>query len=359
MNKSGKKIIILLVVSILTLVSTLAFAYGYLQEEKWSSQNQLIQNIRIQTIQQLIDKKFNRFITIPFGPGNDFVHLTWSMNYPEYPGYMLNTGINLEDDLDILLEKKIQELYNERSLYAKILNKPIDIPIITDEDIQQLKNVYLFKNQKDLENLWYVVSSYRTRINTDVAWRRDNISISYRNIGNVRILNSQQQFSFMDEIHYDPAINNWKRDTVSGLAIVWGVTSVKGWGICGASRGINAAIITNKAFDIITRYNHTKTWKYLYQNIINGKEYRLPGLDVAVYRMWWAQKDFVFKNIREYPVVLVMNYDGTPNWTEELFVLSHIEDRGTLNFLWNKDNCYSREANGEQFKSCYNLVSWR
>jgi len=75
------------------------------------------------------------------------------MNYPEYPGYMLNTGINLEDDLDILLEKKIQELYNERSLYAKILNKPIDIPIITDEDIQQLKNVYLFKNQKDLENL--------------------------------------------------------------------------------------------------------------------------------------------------------------------------------------------------------------
>jgi len=163
----------------------------------------------------------------------------------------------------------------------------------------------------------------------------------------------------MDEIHYDPEIKNRKRDTVSGFAIMWGVTSVKGWGICGASRWINTAIITNKAFDIITRYNHTKTWKYLYQNDINGKEYRIPGLDVAVYRMWWNTKDFVFKNIREYPVVLVMNYDWTAWWTEELFVLSHETDRGELKYIGKNGNCYNWEANGVPFKSCYGLVSWR
>ena len=49
----------------------------------------------------------------------------------------------------------------------------------------------------------------------------------------------------------------------------------------------------------------------MYQNSINGKEFWIPGLDVAVYRMGGSQKDFIFKNIREYPVVLVMNYDGS------------------------------------------------
>jgi vancomycin resistance protein YoaR len=230
---------------------------------------------------------------------------------------------------------------------------------LDDKDIAELSTVYLFKNQQDLEDLWYVVSSYRTRVNTDAAWRKDNIAISYRNIWNVRVINPQQQLSFMDEIHYDASANDWKRDTVSGLAIMWGVTSVKWWGICGASRGINATIITNKAFDIVTRYNHSKTWKHLYQNVINGQEIWLPGMDVAVYRMWWSQKDFVFKNIREYPVVLVMNYDWTSGWTEELFVLSHEEDRGTLQYIGRKGNCFSWEANGEAFRSCYNSVSWR
>jgi hypothetical protein len=68
-------------------------------------------------------------------------------------------------------------------------------------------------------------------------------------------------------------------------------------------------ILPNRAFEIMTRYNHTRTYKNMYQNEINGKEYRIPGLDVAVYRMSGGTKDFIFKNIREYPVVLIMNYD--------------------------------------------------
>ncbi len=291
---------------------------------------------------------------MPFGPGNDNMHLTWSQVYPNYPEYLVNTGINLEDDLDILLEKKIQN--TARSFFPS-LTKSADTFILSDEEIKQLHKVYLFKNEKDLKDLWYVVSSYRTRVNNDAAWRKDNIAISYRNIGNVRVLNTQQQISFMDEIHYDASIKNRKRDTVSGLAIMWGVTSVKGWGICGASRGINTVLLTNKAFDILQRYNHTRTYKNMYDNEINGKQFWIPGLDVAVYRMGGSQKDFIFKNIREYPVVLVMNYDGTSGWTEELFVLSHESDRGTLEYIGKKGNCYTWKANDESFTSCYNSVA--
>jgi len=358
MKFSIKRIIIIFLVSISVLFSAVTVARSFSSDADESTQTNLLQQLRIQALQILIDSGFNRFMTMPFGPGSDFVHLTWSQVYPDYPDYYVTTGINVQDDLDILLLKKIEELYANRSRFGKFSKPSFDEIVRNDEDIQLLKTVYLFKKPQDLKDLWYVVSSYRTRINNDADWRKDNIFISYRNIGNVRVINPQQQLSFMDEIHYDAAIKNWKKDTVSWLAIMWGVSSVKGGGICGASRGINAAIITNKAFDIITRYNHTKTWKYMYQNDINGKEYWIPGLDVAVYRMWGSQKDFVFKNIREYPVVLVMNYDGTKWWQEELFVLSKEQDRGELKYIWSKGNCYSREVNGEVFRSCYNLVSW-
>lgn len=358
MSSFMRKLIVFILVFVALLLTAATFAVNYRQDTD-QSQDSVLHTLRIQAIQALIASGFDRFVTMPLGPGSDFLHLTWSQVYPEYPGYYVTTGVTVQDDLDLLLSKKIEELYAHRSRFGRFSAPDFDEIVWTDTDIQQLKTVYLFKTEQDLKDLWYVVSSYRTRTNNDADRRKDNIFISYRNIGNVRVLNSDQQLSFMDEIHYDPAAKNRKKDTVSWLAIMWGVSSVKGWGICGASRGINAAIITNKAFDIITRYNHTKTWKHLYQNDINGKEYRIPGLDVAVYRMGWSAKDFVFKNIREYPVVLVMNYDGTKGGQEELFVLSKEQDRGELTYIWHNGNCYSREANGEPFKSCYNSVSGR
>lgn len=362
MKQSGKRIFILLGAIVLTFASTVAFAFGFFQEGTWTNvsqeQEKLLQNLRIQAVQQLIDKKFTRFATMPFGPGNDNMHLSWSMTYPNYPEYTVKTGISLQDDLDILLQKKVQELDAQRPFFSNLAKFSTTNLVLNTGDIRQLKKVYLFKNQKDLNDLGYVVSSYRTRVNNDAAWRKDNIAISYRNIGNVRVLNTQQQLSFMDEIHYDSKAKNRKRDTVSGLAIMWWVTSVKGWGICGASRGINTVLLTNKAFEISQRYNHTRTYKNMYQNSINGKEFWIPGLDVAVYRMGGSQKDFVFKNIRTYPVVLVMNYDGSAGWTEELFVLSKETDRGELKYIGKKWNCYTWEANGKQFKSCYRSVSW-
>ncbi|MFA6256557.1 MAG: VanW family protein [Candidatus Absconditabacterales bacterium] len=357
MNNLGKRILIVFSGFTVLFVSTLAVAFGFFQEGTGGNQEVLVQDLRIQAIQQLIEKKFDRFVTIPFGPGSDNMHLTGSTTYPDYPDYIVNTGIQINDDLDILLEKKIQKLNNDRPFYSSLTKFFTDNLTLNDDEIKQLQNVYLFKNEKDLKGLGYVVSSYRTRINNDADWRKNNISISYRNIGNVRVLNTNEEFSFMNEVHNDTAVKYRTRGFVAGFAIMGGITKVGGGGICGASRGINTMILPNRAFEIMTRYNHTRTYKNMYQNEINGKEYRIPGLDVAVYRMSGGTKDFIFKNIREYPVVLIMNYDGTRGGMEELFVLSHEEDRGTLEYMGHKGNCYTWEANGVPFKSCYNSVS--
>jgi hypothetical protein len=74
----------------------------------------------------------------------------------------------------------------------------------------------------------------------------------------------------------------------------------------------------------------------MYQNEINGQEFWIPGIDVAVYRMAASTKDFVFKNIRPYPVVMVINFDGKSGDEEELFVLSKEEDRGEVKYIGNK-----------------------
>jgi len=50
------------------------------------------------------------------------------MTYPDYPDYVVNTGVAMEDDLDILLEKKM----SEQSFYAKLSADPI---ILSDEEI--------------------------------------------------------------------------------------------------------------------------------------------------------------------------------------------------------------------------------
>jgi hypothetical protein len=113
----------------------------------------LVQDLRIQAIQQLIEKKFDRFVTIPFGPGSDNMHLTGSTTYPDYPDYIVNTGIQINDDLDILLEKKIQKLNNDRPFYSSLTKFFTDNLTLNDDEIKQLQNVYLFKNEKDLKGL--------------------------------------------------------------------------------------------------------------------------------------------------------------------------------------------------------------
>ncbi len=351
MNASVKKIIFWIVGVSLCSLFPIAIAIGFFQWNQWDQWDPASQyhDLRIQVLQKLIEKSFNHFVTVPFGPGNDTMHLTWSLTYPDYPDYMLNKTLDLKDDLDVLLEKKLQE----HSLGHNIADFIKNYISFTGDNMMKLKKVYLFKNQQDLTDLWYVVSSYRTRTNNDR--RKENIMISYWNIGNVRVLNPNQKFSFMDEAAPNPTIKDYKRGFGYWWAIMWGkVQKVVGWGICAAAWGINALILPNKAFEIETRYNHSITYKNLYkEEDLNGQTYWIPGLDAAVYALPGSKKDFVFKNIRSYPVILIMNADGSVGGSEEMFVLSKKEDRGSITYIGKKKNCYTRDANGKSVVSCY------
>ena len=133
----------------------------------------------------------------------------------------------MQDDLDILLSKKIEEIYANRSWLQRFSEPSFATILLTEEDIRALETVYFFKSQADLEAMGYVVTSFRTRINKDPKWRQSNIMISYRNMGNVRVLHPGQVLKFMDEIHYNPAHNNHKRDLASGMANVGGLNMVR------------------------------------------------------------------------------------------------------------------------------------
>ena len=294
-------------------------------------------DIRINLVQQLIDTGFNHFVTLPFGAGTDSIVLQDTWDYPDYRVQKVFTG---EDDLDRLIEE----------------NDPGVNFQLNGEHIKTLKTVYLFKNEQDLRDLWYVVSSYRTRLNTDDEWRRDNIFISYYNIGNTRLINSQETLWFMDEVHYDANNPGWKKSLAYGRANMWGMKRVYGWGICGGAWGINAAVLSNKAIEIVERFEHSNTYRNLYKNEINGELSWTPGLDTAVYSLPWSTKDYKIKNIRPYPVILVMNFDGSVKGTETVFVLSKIEDRGYLKYIGKQGACYTWEANERKFTSCYKKV---
>jgi hypothetical protein len=118
-----------------------------------------------------------------------------------------------------LIENKIKEFDGDRSVIGRLADSSMETITLDDADLQQLKTVYFFKNDQDLRDLGYVVSSYRTRTNKDAAWRKDNIFISYLNIGNIRVLNTQEEFSFMNEVHADTSIKPRSRGFVAGYGI--------------------------------------------------------------------------------------------------------------------------------------------
>jgi hypothetical protein len=220
MGFSIKKIFIVFLLSIFFLLSAATVAVSYFNNYDDTDRILLLHTLRINALETLLDQGFDRFATFPFGPGYDFIHLTGSQTTQTYPDYYLTTGITLDDDLDQLILQKIDQAYADRVRYQKFSQPSFDDIVRTQEDIQSLQTVYLFKSEKDLKDLGYVVTSFRTRINEDPNWRQANIFNSYRNIGNVRVLNPGQELKFMDEIHYEPNAGDHKRDLASGMANV-------------------------------------------------------------------------------------------------------------------------------------------
>ncbi len=314
------------------------------------------QKTRIKIVKQLISQWYDKFITTPYLPWTFSLHLSWSTDYPEYPDFIVQQNISRFDSLDLVLRNHFSQYKKEIShyfIYGKSFDyRLLDIQLNTWE-IHQLKNVYLFKSLKDLKDLWYLVSSYRLRTNTDATYRRNNIYNSYYNIWNVRILNPGEEFSFMDEIHYDKKNPKDNIPLSSGLGQAGGVKSMYGWGICGWGFGIFGVLAVNQWINILERHNHTTRYRGLYNNQLNGKNVWFPWLDTSVYSFPHSKKDFRVKNIRNYPIVLVMNYDASYWWNEEIFSLWKESDRWSFEYLGKQWSCYVWDFNGEKFRSCY------
>jgi len=69
---------------------------------------------------------------------------------------------------------------------------------------------------------------------------------------------------------------------------------------------------------------HSTYYRNLYEAEINGTYIKDPGLDATVFAPHY---DVKVKNIREYPIITVFNFDGTSGSVEQMFTLSKKQDR--------------------------------
>lgn len=309
---------------------------------------------RWEVISSLIAQWFDKFEKTPYSPGVFPLHMQSSGSTEQYPEFYGTEVVSGDDALDDLLQTYFSG-HREDVVDFFVNGRAVEFEsfVISADVVQKFENIFLFKQASDLEKLWYVVSSFRRRKNTDPQYRRDNIYISYYNIWNTRVINPQETLSFMDEIHYDSGTPWDNLSLAYGFGQAGGVKVMYGGGICGGGFWFFWVSVVNKWIEVLERHNHTTRYRSLYNNELNGQDVWYPGLDTSVYDFGWSRKDFRIKNIRNYPIVLVINYDNSFGGVEEVFTLAKEEDRGSFSYLGKKGPCYVREFNGEAFKSCY------
>lgn len=276
--------------------------------------------------------------------------------------YTIIRNISNADALDLYLRKELTQ-------YASgwILNKTLIItkPIIIPHSVRsQWSDLYLFKNQWDLESLGYEIVSSRTRTNNDKDYRRFNIMTAFAKMGNVFVLNPGQEIRYLRDIEFDngPRLNYQFWLSIIGDEEI----SDYGWGICGSSTAVYQGILTNTALDITKSRAHSRRYSDLYPAVINGELITTPWLDSALYG---PSLDLYFTNIREYPVIIIANYDGSDGGEEQVFSLARRDDRGSFEFVSSfptsytepdgavvRGGCYTWSVNGEERRSCYKKV---
>lgn len=304
--------------------------------------------LRTQVIQSLAINWFSGFVKRPYENWENAITFDENWN-------LIVKQIDQKDDLDKLLETKYSyKNFLSQKNFLKTLEKNKALNLTTN-DIKNLKNVYLFKNSDDLNNIGYLPVSRRSRKNSDEASRRWNISTAFRKFGNVRVINPWESFSYMENIDFDSSSQeNYK----NGYAIInWKEEMVYGWGLCGGSTAIYQWVFLNTALDIKTR-NHSKWYSNLYPAYINNQLVSTPGLDSTIYE--WAV-DLHIKNISNHPVIIVANYDWKIWSFEENFSISLASDMWGYSFL-NKYktkswySCYVWSINWKEKTSCYKDV---
>lgn len=292
-------------------------------------------HLRAQTIQFLRSEEFSWFTRTPYTNGNGIIQrqgATW---------FILTQDIEQKDDVSEFIQKFLDK-GDWKYGYS-----------IPKQEYLQWDNVFLFRNQKDLELLGYQVVSSRSRVNEDEAYRRHNVKQAFDSLGGVRVVN-QGKLSFMSNINYDPYD---KVHYSYGDAIIdWNIVRVYWWGICGASTALYQWLLTNKALSFEVN-NHSKRYSSLYTATINDSDISTPGLDATVFR---PTVDFGIENKQSYPIIVAMNFNGEEWSKEEVFSLGMPSD--VWSFSYQKKyssrwySCYVWTINDEEKTSCYQTV---
>lgn len=314
---------------------------------------------RILIVKQLIKQGYVDFKVKPYYEWN------WAMwSQPDMSNFGISKQISYDDRLDTFLYTNFGSLINNRGSGKSSFK--FDFIYLSKDMRTTWHDLFLFKNESDLKDLWYKVISRRTRINKDLWYRRHNIYTAFKKLGNVRVINPGTIVNYLADIDFDSKkLVNYK----FGKSVVLDEEiDTYGWGICGSSTAIYQGILTNKSLERTQVRNHSQWYNSLYFATIDNKYITTPGIDSTVYE---GSIDLKFKNIASHPIVLIANYDGSYNGVEEIFTLWLESDRGSLKYLGkststckitvNKQlvtkscNCYSRLINGVKKTSCYKM----
>ncbi len=315
------------------------------------------ENVRTQYLQVLVKDWFTGFISKPYNTKAQYpMQNSWyNLSYVQ--------PISQSDSLDVLLSQYLQEYkFLYKDLFMDWYHQNVFVTkwwplFVSDINITAPLNfsgVYLFKNQKDLDNLWYKIVSRRNRKNIDKWYRRHNIHIAFEKIWKVVVLNPGQEFSYLKSIDYDP----YKRKNyMIWQSVVGDEIKYEYWGwLCGGSTAIYQWILTNSWFKVLDRRNHSLRVTDLYAANINGEYINFPWLDATIYE--W-QQDLEFKNQTNHPLVFVMELDNNYGSHEVNMSLGFSWDIWQRDYMWKKiwwnSKCYTWKINWKNQTACYKL----
>lgn len=315
--------------------------------------NPILTEVRQTVIKQLMQQGFDGFVTQPYRSSLGILQ-THPNNRTQR---VLNQNIPTKDQIDILLYEFIN---SKQSPWGDLL--------IPQEVYKNRKGIYLFKNASDLQNLWYTVVSHRERLNTDAEYRRANIATAFREIGNLRVLNPWQSISYLWDSNFDMNEQQLYRN---GTAIFLDQeVEAYGGGLCGWSTALYQWTFLNQSLTFTAR-NHSKRYTDLYTATINGEVVTTPWMDSTIYS---PNLDLKITNTAPYPIIIVMNYDGTYAGVEEVFTMTpNLGDQWTYRFVqsWPRNyslaqkdwstrstqwRCYEREIHEKLTTRCYKEV---
>lgn len=317
-----------------------------------STFEEFYQKVRIHIIQFLMDGGYLDFTTQPYERGELSIRAqSWDFSVVK--------DIEKEDILDAFLDDQLQSFRDDFPSFKKFTEylyfKNIQL---TPEQSQKFWTLFMFKNEQDLRDLWYELISWKTRINTDPDYRRHNIMTAFNNIGNVRLIMPNQTFSIARELHYSPNASDGKKAFVDGYATFGnGARMVYGGWLCGVATAFYQGTLTNLWLSLVEYQAHSIYYRNLYEAEVNGEYISNPWLDATIYS---PNIDFQIKNIRDYPIITVLNFDWLSGQQEQVFTLSQAQDRGSFEYIGiykkGSSTCFTRKINWSNRTNCYTAI---